>query len=889
LTSFINWYVFILILGLINLPLTWRLFKGLPSRGYALSRPLGLLLWGYLFWLLTSLQLLHNDLAGQLVALGLVLVLNLLVLRGGRAKELWAWIKANRRLIFTTETLFLVAFGLWALVRAANPAIIGTEKPMEMAFINAILRSPTFPPNDPWLSGYAISYYYFGYVIAAMLIRVSGVDAAIGYNLMSALWFALTALGAYGILFDLLAGSQHRKTKIPGWVYTASLLAPFMLLIVSNWHGFLDIMHARGLFWSQDAAGQSVSSFWQWINLKELTTAPPSYSWFPLRIGGVQWWGASRVVQDFTLSGAPLEVIDEFPFFTYLLSDLHPHLLAMPFVLLAISQALNAIRGGWEGETRILRWTVPWALPELVLAVLTLGGLAFMNTWDFPFYLLLIAAALAYGQYLRYGWSGRRVGEFFLLCFGLGISAILLYFPFFVSFSSQAGGILPSLAFFTQGHYFWIMFGPLLLPLFAGLLAHFFARPQERAVKPAFFMTLGLFLFLFVFSWGLAFIGTKLPNLNELFLGLQGATPGINPLWQALVNRLKAPGTWITLFLLCFLALNALLGKYQARAEQPESADGDSPTHTFVLFMLILGLLLTLAPEFVYLRDNFGTRMNTIFKFYFQAWILWSLAGSYMLIQLLRSSGKSELWEKLFSGIMLLLGVIAMYLGLYRDDPIFQRFNQNLGTLGSSPLDYIVLGIFALGIIWFILELVSRRWKMALAVVCICGIAMGLVYPIVALWNKTGGIPSADQLTLDGAQYYKLVWPDQMQAVEWLKQAPLGVMVEAVADTGGSYTTYASVSTFSGMPTVLGWIGHEAQWRGGYLEMGSRQNDIRTLYRTHDWQEAKAILDKYQISYVYVGDLEIRTYPLDESKFQEHLQLVYDSPGARIYAYAAGQ
>jgi len=101
---------------------------------------------------------------------------------------------------------------------------------MEMAFINAILRSPTFPPNDPWLSGYGISYYYFGYVLAAMLIRVSGVDAAIGYNLMSALWFALTALGAYGVLFDLLAGNQHEEGKIPGWIYTASLLAPLCCL-----------------------------------------------------------------------------------------------------------------------------------------------------------------------------------------------------------------------------------------------------------------------------------------------------------------------------------------------------------------------------------------------------------------------------------------------------------------------------------------------------------------------------------------------------------------------------------------------------------------------------------------------------------------------------------
>jgi len=99
--------------------------------------------------------------------------------------------------------------------------------------------------------------------------------------------------------------------------------------------------------------------------------------------------------------------------------------------------------------------------------------------------------------------------------------------------------------------------------------------------------------------------------------------------------------------------------------------------------------------------------------------------------------------------------MLATYLGLYRDDAVFQRFNQNLGALGSSPLDYIVLGIFALAMIWFIFELASRRWKMALAVMCICGIAMGLVYPVVALWNKIGGIPSLDQLTLDGTQYYK--------------------------------------------------------------------------------------------------------------------------------------
>ena len=77
LIDFLKWYALALVISWLNLPLTYRLFKSLPSRGFALSRPLGLLLWGYLFWLLTSLKLLNNDLAGQLAALFLLGALNI--------------------------------------------------------------------------------------------------------------------------------------------------------------------------------------------------------------------------------------------------------------------------------------------------------------------------------------------------------------------------------------------------------------------------------------------------------------------------------------------------------------------------------------------------------------------------------------------------------------------------------------------------------------------------------------------------------------------------------------------------------------------------------------------------------------------------------------------
>ena len=83
----------------------------------------------------------------------------------------------------SVEALFLLAFAAWAFVRAANPEAVGTEKPMELAFINAILRSPAFPPHDPWLSGYAISYYYFGYVLVAMLAKTGGTSGGVAFNL----------------------------------------------------------------------------------------------------------------------------------------------------------------------------------------------------------------------------------------------------------------------------------------------------------------------------------------------------------------------------------------------------------------------------------------------------------------------------------------------------------------------------------------------------------------------------------------------------------------------------------------------------------------------------------------------------------------------------------
>mgnify|MGYP000859472461 FL=1 len=875
----ISWYLFSLVLAAVNLPLAYAAMKKLPSRGIFLLRPLGLLLWGTIFWWLTSIQLLRNDLASQVTALMFLLAINLVVLSKINRESFFKWIKENKSLLIRAEIIFLVGFVLMAVVRAANPEIIHTEKFMEMAFINAILKSPGFPPLDPWLSGYSISYYYFGYLLSAMLIRITGVSSSVGYNLVAALWFGMTAAGAYGILWDLLSLHQvgTKKTRAAGFLTknkaVLALLAPLMMLVMGNWFSGLDMVHARGVL---------PAEVWKELDIPELTKDPIAMTIKPQR-GGWSWWQASRVVQDRTLDGRAVEVIDEFPAFTFLLADIHPHMLSMPLVLLAIAEALNAFMGGWEGQLQLGKVVIPASGLAIALGVLTLGGIGFMNTWDFPFYLLLMGVAFMLYRARTAGWSSARFWE--LVGFGVlgGILSVVAYLPFYLSFSSQAGGVIPSLAFFTKGKYFWIMFGPLLLPIF-GFLVSKVRRISKPSWMRGLWITASVFLVLFVFSWALGLLGTQLEATQALLLGLQGATSAGELLRDSLLNRLIAPGTWITLFLLAWLGISLLFEKVRAPHAIKTNGDEDAleqsvsvkPT-AFILLMVLLGAILTLLPEFLYLRDQFGWRMNTIFKFYYQAWILWSLAGAYGLVMLFEPKADSETQDRwwllaLFSASLLAGGVVLSEFGA-----------QKLGKFGTSVLDYLMLLPAVTAAAWMIAKTWQKDWKMLMGVVALFGVLVGMAFPLIEGWNKTNGFNPARGFSLDGKRDFYLSAGDEMKAAEWLAEAPIGVMVEAISDTGGSYTTYNSISTFSGMPTVLGWVGHEAQWRGGYKEIGTRQADVKELYSTGKWEQAQTIIDKYNIRYIVVGNTERNTYQVDQNKFDEHLVKVFESPTVDIY------
>jgi YYY domain-containing protein len=834
MVAFLCWYVIITLLGWLTFPLVYALLPALADRGYSLARAAGLLLWGYAFWLLNSLGLLQNNvgsiLFAALVVAGLSASTSFIqhTSFAARRSEISEWLRSNLRLIISIEVLFLLAFAFLALVRAGNPELDNAEKPMELMFINAILRSPSFPPHDAWLSGFAISYYYFGYVMAAMLAMLTGLTGSVAHNLMTALIFGLAAIGSYGILYNLLAARSSSAQGMDRSSQTAdrksltkddsagdrasAFLAPLFLLLVSNLEGFLEVLHSAGMFWS------GPRNFWTWLGIKDLNEAPtqplgliPDRFWW--------WWRASRVISDFDLAGNFREVIDEFPFFSFLHADLHPHVLAIPFNLLAVAVALNLVLGGWRGSISLFGLKLRIHKAGFFAAALILGGLAFLNTWD-----ILIAAALILFAYVLFrahedGWSWSRLEDFFTLGLPLGALAIVLYLPFYFGFSSQAGGILPNLSNPTRGAQLWVMFAPLFLPLLAYLLYLWRGRRWTGNWLFSLVAVVGIVILLWAVSWLIGWIAfIRDPAFAQQYLSSQGMPDVARFFSASMWRRFAYIGGLLTLLAILIPALAFLVRRAQVSEGDPDFdpehavLNARSPVASFVFMLILLAGFMVLAPEFVFLRDQFSSRLNTIFKFYYQAWLLWSIAAAFAVAVLLR--GLHKIWCTLFTAGLLVL------------------------------------------------------------------LSMALTYPALSLANKTNDFKPALGWTLDDFTRIQRNNPDEAAAILWLKAAPDGVVVEAV---GGSYTGFARISEYTGLPSVLGWPGHESQWRGTYEPQGTRQDDIAQLYSTPNWDTARAILEKYSIQYVYVGDLERATYAVQEEKFQKNLRQVFQRGNVAIY------
>ncbi len=737
-------------------PLAWFIGGGLPDRGYTAAKIMGPLVLAYCVWLPSMLGLI-GPLRGTLALL--VLGLGALCwLRYGL--ETWRWVRLNWRRILAAEILFVGLYAIGVGVRMYNAAIIGQEKFMDMALLNAFFSAEQLPTDDPWMAGYSVPYYHFSYLLLASLGKLAGIGASQAYTLALVLVFALSGALAGALVSNVTALLKQSPTPPrQRWTPTfPALLGAFFLVICANLEGPLELLAARG-FGSR--------GFWDAIGVRNLEAAARPGGFLPA--DGAWWFHTSRVIPNIQPDG-----ISEFPYFSFLLGDLHPHYTALPLDLLVLVLGLNVL----------LAPALTRSLPHQVIAALSLGVLLVANTWDVPAFwgiyaLCGLLAVIREGTPLRL----RNV-------LSLGIPFVLapaLFLPYFVSAASPPLG-LGLVEHRTPLVSMLILFGPLLVSFAFGLRWLWQQDLGQAGIDRL---------------WGRA------PRHTVV-----AAAAGALALVALSASR---EGTLVLVLILAFTLSPIGLGLFTRPA----------PSHTrdrglqFVWLLSAMAVAILLGTELIYLSDAFASRMNTVFKFHYNAWLLLALAGA------------------------IFASVIAG------------------GVEAISP----VLRI-------------SGRIALTAAIV------LGAVYPLAATYSKSGAFRGRP--TLDGSLFLANSRPDDFAAIEWLRErAPArAVIIEAV---GGDYSEHGRISTFSGAAAVMGWPGHEMQWRGPISEIGRRTDDVERVYTASDPEEVAEVLETYRVQFVIVGDMERAAYGDDVAeRLASWLPLAFEQGATQVFRVPAG-
>ncbi len=837
------WWLVVSLLGWLAWPVVFVVFRGLRDRGYLLSRSVALLVVGYGVWLPASLRWLPNGLPLTLLVMAVLAVVSALLLRR-HLDEVKAFVRERWRIIALGEVVFGAAFLFFVGIRLLNPDLWqpwnGGEKGMDIAYLNACMRSPYFPPYDPYYSDGYLNYYYYGQFLASIVTRLTGLTTSVAFNLAVPLYFALTVGNVFSVGYSLagmLGAASPENRKRVMWGVSAGLLAVFCVALIGNLDSAVHVI---------EQLGKLSHSVWpgRLPILSPLLRALDGVIqivFHQARFPGFDYWNRSRVVGNGT-------TINEFPYWSFLFADLHPHMMNIPFTALAVAFGLNwllrrrapaatihvtdesHVSTGWQ----LVRVSLIYAWRQLdwgevlnwLLWPLALGALAMINTWDFP------AFAGFSGLILLFVWTRQRgrqgIAPALLAGLALTGGALLLCIPFFKYYTVLYAGLGWSLGrTATPLGEFLDVWGLMLFVALSFLVVLWFTGRSRWGLLRL--LRLGL---------------QYLPHLHRLEqayrLFVHRPTAGYRRSLLALLGVLALlvflawKGYWV-LVLLTPLLLLTLLWMIEP---------GLSDTLRFGLALIFTALLLLLGIELFYLKDFLDGlegfwRMNTLFKFYMQVWMLLGIATGASL---------PELWQAV------------------------ERWRPG----------------------W------RRVWQLALGLLFFCAVLfLPLGTPARLIDRFPGDRPAIG--TLDGMAFMTVGvyhWPNDehpillrgdYEAVRWLRDHVRGTPVIAEAPLGYYREFGLRVSSYVGLPTLIGM--HQSEQRYDW-QVGRRSGQARDLFTAVDEGYTMDLIRQLGVEYIYLGPLERIEYPqaaakFDSLAFRKLLNIVYQNEQVIIYQVAA--
>ncbi len=921
LVAVLFWWLVVTFIGLLVLPITFWLFSDLPDRGYGLGKSLGLLLVGYFVWMNSSLGWLSNSITTVIMGLVLLGGLNLWVASAQRQPLRQFW-QEQRILIFLTEVVFSLVYLFFIFLRILNPDLwhpwLGGEKMLEIGFLNAVVKSAPMPPYDPYFAGGILNYYYYGLFIVGVLIKLSGIQPSMAFNLAVPTLAALTAINVFSLAGNLSQWSTHkgpsalvngqwsianaaarpisdpqspqstpvrRAVQNPKFIFSG-LLAVVFVVFIGNLEGAAQFMRELGKL-SQSDFQSAIPGLQTFVHASIGLV-------HVVRDGAIvalyNYWDPTRVIP---------ATINEFPYFSFLFADLHPHMIGIPFTVLFLSLAYNWLgeeartRGHEEARTRgdeetkrpgdkeagtrkseeintteqvssnlaqlsfidpLTQFIAPsptWrrlitsspasrrliassslrVLARWLALPFVLGAIAAINTWDLPTYVGVMLATFLLGRYrqeqtLTFNRAFSLLISGFLFVGILLGATYLLYAPFFINYQPPAEtglGLVHTQTALDQhlkiwGFFLFIIISWLWLSLLYPATRNSFLRATSLALR----------------RWNVW------PHLYEIYRRLVR--------WQ---SDLALVALWGVGSVLLISAALALLGYHVPAYLLPLVGLAmtlllfcrEIPTPTAYLNLLTFtGLLILLGVEFFFLRDFLGGgeyyRMNTLFKFYIQVWVIFGLVSAVMLPRLWQWGENWSLWGQLLwrGAFAVLLLATLIYPVLGTRTRVDDRFP---GDINRPPI----------------------------------GTIDGLAYMTVGTFEWPAG--HSIQLHYD------------YEAIRWLQDNVPGTPVIAEAKVGYYREGGMRVAAYTGLPSILGGL-HQNEQRYPW-QVGDRDFVVSEFWSSPDPARTLELIDQLGISYIYIGQIERIIHgasiqdKFEQLRAQEELELVFENEQTKIY------
>ncbi|MBW4436989.1 MAG: glycosyltransferase family 39 protein [Pleurocapsa minor GSE-CHR-MK-17-07R] len=852
------WYGVLFLFGAAVFPALYVLLPALADRGYGFSKFIGMFLVAFGTWYLASVRAPVWSQAGVIGGMVIMALVSLALVWRHRGDYL-RWVRAHWKRLLAIETITFIMFMVFVGYRLINPDLwhdsFGGEKPMDFGYFNGVLRSTIFPAIDPWYSGGFINYYYFGFVIVGTPVLLLKMLPSIAYNLILPTLFAVTAIGAFSVAFSIVDALKDRlsdgtwKRRANKWL--AGIAAMLLCVVLGNLDTprvmLTGLANAGGYDQPQDlqtflmdeytrengtigdeatmlalterAEANNLGDrlrFEAWVIQEQVTSV---FSGLQRLLSGDQiyispdrwFWAPSRVYMETPGVGS---AITEMPAFTFIYADLHAHMISMPLQLFVFAFVLNEVlNAGNDSRRRGQRWLA------LAIGAIVVGMLRATNTWDWITYMLLGVLGLGFAWWLKWRVLSRdslvdmvmRVGGFIVI-------SALAVLPFTTWYASTYNSIRP----WTDGKS----------PLWAFFIIH------------------GLFIFLVVslLAWDTSrwLQESRVKSLRGSCLVLLiGAAAAVLVFTGALV--LAALDWQVTLVALPMLVWVGVLF-FRANQTRPMQ---------FMLALAGLALGLILGVEYIVLDGDIG-RQNTVFKFYMQVWLMFSVIGGVAVALLWRSSSEWRAAPRTaWTAVLVVLVTIASLFPImaargrtvYRMQPV----TTAEGTQAQPPftLDGMMYMTWA------------QRWE-----------------------------GDNDNLALDPTLAPFPLSGDYAM-IRWLQENVQGspVIIEGLGEDT-QYQWNARISINTGLPAVVGWNFHQRQQRtldpmGRMVEM--RNANVNGFYETGDLPSAWAILQHYRVQYIILGRYERAHYgQLGLAKFDRMEQLglierVFDADGSIIY------